>query len=186
LWLTAILAMVPAAGHAEWQLAPFAGVSFGGGTTFVDFDQQAGKPKFNFGGRGLLLGEIFGVEADFGLTPGYFSGNIIQSSHVLTLTGNLVVALPKRLAQYSLRPYVAAGGGWMHVGTSDIALPFSKGLRAVDFGGGVTGFFNDHIGVNWDLRFFRSLHGSDDVSGISIGPEELSTWRVTMGFVFRP
>src|SRR5690242_16004878 len=98
--------MVPATSYAEWQFTPFAGLTFGGSTTFVDNDFQAGKPKCNFRGRALWLGEVVGVEGDLGYTPGYFSGgDLVQSSHVTTFTGNVVVALPKRIAEYTLRPY---------------------------------------------------------------------------------
>jgi hypothetical protein len=197
--LLGALCLVPATGWAEWQFKPFAGVTFGGSRTFYDLDAVAGHVKANFGASAKWQGEIFGVEADVGHTPGYFSGEdrvvdgrvisrLILTSHVTTLTGNVVIALPHRIAQYTLRPYVVAGAGLLHVGSEDAlqALPVSTGLAAMDLGAGVTGFLSDHVGVNWDVRIFRTLHSRPEVSGVSSGPEELSTWRATMGLVFRP
>ena len=96
-----LLALVPATARAEWQLKPFGGITFGGDTTFVNLDQEAGKPKLNLGVSGLWQGEIFGLEGDVATTAGFFSGDekLILKSHVATVTGNLVVAMPKRIAQ---------------------------------------------------------------------------------------
>jgi hypothetical protein len=191
--LVALLALVPASAHAEWQAKPFGGITFGGSTTFVDLDDTAGEPKFNLGASVLWQGEVFGVEGDVSTTAGYFSGDsklpstLILRSHVATVTGNVVVALPRRVAQYSLRPYAVAGVGMMHVGFDDNlqALPFSNVLSAWDIGGGVTGFLTDFVGINWDVRLFRTLRSEKGVTGVSIGPEQLSFWRASMGFAIR-
>ena len=39
----------------------------------------------------------------------------MTQSAVTTLTGNVVVALPRRMAGYGLRPYFSGGAGLMHV-----------------------------------------------------------------------
>src|SRR4051812_13597386 len=120
--LALVLALGPAVAHADWQLKPFGGITFGGSTTFVDLDHQAGNAKLNLGVSGLWLGNVFGVEGDVATTAGFFSGSsnsldrLILRSHVATVTGNVVVALPRRMAQYSLRPYAVAGFGMLHVG----------------------------------------------------------------------
>ena len=44
-----LLVAVAAPARAEWQMKPFGGITFGGSTTFVDLDDQAGKPKLNLG-----------------------------------------------------------------------------------------------------------------------------------------
>ncbi len=75
----------------------------------------------------------------------------------------------------------------MHVGFDDNlrALPFSDTLPAWDVGGGVTGFLSDFVGLNWDVRMFRSTGPQKTVSGVSLGPEQLSFWRATMGLSIR-
>jgi hypothetical protein len=187
--LTLALALSPATARAEWQVKPFGGVTFGGSTTFVNLDDAAGTPKFNVGVSGLWLGNVLGLEGDVATTSGFFSGEqkLILKSHVATLTGNVVVALPKRIAQYGLRPYAVGGLGMMHVGLYDnfAALSFSDALPAWDLGGGATGFLTDFVGLNWDIRMFKSFGGQQGVSGISFGPEQLSFWRATMGLSVR-
>lgn len=188
-----LLAAVAAPARAEWQMKPFGGITFGGSTTFVDLDDQAGKPKLNLGISGLWLGEVLGVEGDVATTAGFFSGDpkslqtLILRSHVATVTGNVVVALPRRIAQYGLRPYAVAGVGIMHVGFDDNlrALPFSDTLPAWDVGGGVTGFLSDFVGLNWDVRMFRTTGSQKTVTGVSYAPEQLSFWRATMGLSIR-
>jgi hypothetical protein len=191
--LALFLALAPAVAHADWQIKPFGGITFGGSTTFVDLDHQAGKAKLNLGVSALWVGNVVGLEGDVATTAGFLSGNsnsldrLILRSHVATVTGNVVVALPRRMAQYSLRPYAVAGLGILQVGFDDNlrALPFSNTLSAWDVGGGATGFLTDFVGINWDVRLFRTLRPEKAVTGVSVGPEQLSFWRATMGFAIR-
>lgn len=187
--LVVALLLIPSAARAEWQIKPFLGVTFGGDTTFLDLDGVAGSPKVAFGVSGVLFGEVFGVEADVGRTNGFFTGaRLVPSSSVTTATGNLVVALPRRLTRYTLRPYVLGGLGLMRVRADDFlhALPIAVDLTAIDVGAGATGFFTNRIGISWDVRYFRSVGGTDQGAGLSIGPEELSFWRVTTALTIRP
>lgn len=185
----ALLVVSPSRAHAEWQLKPFGGVTFGGSTSFVDLDQVAGKPKLNLGISATWLGEVLGVEGEVATTSGYFSGDkkLVLRSHVATVGGNVIVAMPRRIAQYGLRPYAVAGLGMMHVGFDDNlqALPFSNWLASWDVGAGATGFLSDMVGVNWDVRMIRTLKAEDAVTGVSFAPERLSFWRATMGFSIR-
>ena len=113
-----------------------------------------------------------GVEVDVGHTPGFFNADnrpfgsqdpLVLTSGVTTVTGNLVVALPRRWTEYTLRPYVVGGAGLMRARSTDRfdALPIRTDLAAVDVGGGVTGFLTKRIGLNWDVRYFRSVGGAD-------------------------
>ena len=61
--------------HADWLFSPFIGTSFGAETSFLVFDEGAGR-KLTFGGSVALIGSgILGIEADVGHTPGFFQGN---------------------------------------------------------------------------------------------------------------
>jgi hypothetical protein len=174
---------------AEWQIKPFVGVTFGGGTTFVDLEDAAGRPNLAIGVSGVLLGDVFGIEADFGHMPGFFerSGQrLVLDTSATTLTGNLVVAMPRHLVEYTLRPYFVGGAGVMAVHIDDaLGNPFiSRSLQAMDLGGGVTGFLTHRIGVSWDVRYFRSIDRTFE-SGLSIGSEQLSFWRANMAVAIR-
>ena len=69
--------------------------------------------------------------------------------------------------------------------TSAGVLRVVRTLGAVDVGGGVTGFLNESVGLNWDLRYFRTAGGSSELRGVNFGAEHLSFWRATMAVAFR-
>jgi hypothetical protein len=178
---------------AEWQIRPFFGVSFGGDTTLIDLAGAAGSPNPVIGATGALLGNVVGVEADFGFAPGFFqSGDqqLVRSNSVTMLTGNIILSAPRRRTRYTLGPYFVVGAGLLHAHVDDASdvLSVSSTLPAMDIGGGATGFLTDRIGLNWEARYFWSV-GEGQVRGSSISPQEaaeqLSFWRASMGLVIR-
>jgi len=174
---------------AEWQIRPFLGVSFGGDTTLIDLDHAAGSPNVVVGVNGALLGDVIGVDVDFGRAPGFFQTGdqgLVQRSSVTTFTGNVVIAPPRHLTEYTLGPYFVFGAGVMRARSQDFNrtnLSVASNLPAMDVGGGAKGFVSDRIGLNWDVRYFWSV-GGKELGGI-IGPEQLSFWRASMGLVIR-
>jgi len=184
-----LLAVSRASAHAaERQIQPFIGFSLGAKTTFALLDTAVQKPNVVFGARAVVLGEILGVEVDVGHAPGFFqsSNNIVLHSRLTTLSGNIVVAMPRRLTQYTLRPFFVGGGGLMRARAEDFfgALPVSDTLPAIDLGGGVSGFVNDKVGVVWDLRYFRSVGGNDRIGESNFG-QRVSFWRAGMALALR-
>lgn len=188
--LAAVL-LTPSAASAEWQLKPFLGVTFGGSTTLLEPEMAVGSVNVGYGVNALLIGDTLGVEADLGYAPGFFQKGDLQQplvvrSSATTLTGNLLIAVPRHLTQYTLRPYFVGGGGLMHAGFEDFfGLTVTSTLPALDVGGGVTGFLTNRFGLNWDVRYFRSFGGKDAGMGVSIGPEALSFWRAHMALAIR-
>jgi hypothetical protein len=189
-----LLMLWPASAAAqEWQLKPFLGLTFAGDTTIVDPEEAAGDVHLALGGSVSRIGEVFGFEADVGFVPGFFSGDVevplVISSSVMTLSGNVVIALPRRMTQYTLRPYVAGGVGLMRVSKDDQldTFPVTLNVMTIDVGGGATGFLSETVGLNWDLRYFRNITGAPDPDnpGLSFGAPRLSFWRLTMGVVLR-
>jgi len=181
----------PSVASAEWQVKPFLGVTFAGGTTLLEPEMAVGSPNVAVGINALLIGDMLGVEADLGYSPGFFQKGDLQkplvvSSSTTTLTANVLIAVPRHLTQYTLRPYFVGGGGLMHAGFEDFfGLTVTSTLPTMDVGAGVTGFLTNRFGVNWDVRYFRSLGGKDQGIGVSIGPEELSFWRAHMALAIR-
>jgi hypothetical protein len=182
--LLVLLAARPSS--AEWQVKPFFGLSFGSSATFA-LNVEVDDPKAIFGVGAMWVGEIVGVEADFSLAPGFLGDPsvLLVGSRLTTLTGNVVIAMPRSLTQYSLRPYFVGGAGLVRVRqeTAGDALSAASTLALLDIGGGVTGFLSERVGLNWDIRRFRSFGGSD--RGISIGREQVSFWRASMGLALR-
>ena len=182
-----LLTAGPAA--AEWQVKPFAALTFGTKTTFVGA-AAAERPHRVFGVTGVLLGEVFGLDADLAHASGFFQRgdeSLVLSSGVTTLTGDVIVAVPRRMAQYTLRPYFVAGAGMIRVRIDGRfgALPVASTLPAFNFGGGVTGFLTKRVGLSWEVRRFGSLAGQNQLNGASLGSEQLSFWRVNMSVAFR-
>jgi hypothetical protein len=184
----------PARAAAEWQIKPFVGLTFGGGTTFVDLDHAVGTKNVAFGISGVLLGEVIGIEGDLGFGPGFFQAgdsSLILNSGVRTVTANVIVALPRRLAEFTLRPYFVAGMGAMYVQYDDISFldvfVVSDRLAAFDIGGGATGFLSNHVGVSWDMRHFRGFGGQPKEPGLTQdgANQRLSFWRANMALAVR-
>jgi hypothetical protein len=178
------------AGAAEKQFRPFFGATLGGGTTFVDSENASGEPHAVVGLNLAMLGDVLGVEVDFGHSPGFFqAGNnkLVLSSRVTTLTGNLVLTIPRRLTEYTLRPYLVAGGGALRSQIDHVfgVLPVADVLAVADFGGGVTGFVTSLVGLCWDVRHFGTISRKSGDKGVSFGAEQLSFWRASMALALR-
>jgi hypothetical protein len=187
-----ILLFLPAPAFAEWQIRPFIGATFGGGTTFVDLAGAAGAPNIVFGVNGALLGNVIGIDADFAHAPAFFQSgdqHLVLRSSVTTLIGNVVIAPPRHLTEYTLGPYFVVGAGLMHAHIDDVSSVFSVSriLPAMDIGGGANGFLSDRIGLSWDARYFWSVGRNErrGLSGVSFGAEQLSFWRASMAVVIR-
>lgn len=189
--LALVLLAAPSSAIAgERQIRPFVGVTFGGGTTFVDSEKASGRPNAIIGVNAAWLGEIVGIDLDLAHAPGFFQAgdlHLVLSSSVTTLTGNIVVAAPGRVTGYGLRPYFVGGAGLMRVRIDHAfgVLPVAKTTPAIDVGGGAIGFLTNRIGVCWDVRRFTSLTRTTQESGVSFGGEQLSFWRASMALTMR-
>jgi hypothetical protein len=189
----AVLVMSDPARAADVQLRPFIGVTFAGSTTLIDLANSTGQANVAVGIGADVIGEVFGAEIEVADAPGYFKSGpdaLVPASHVTTVTGNVVVAAPRRWTQYSLRPYLVAGGGLMRIRKEDVLDVFtvSNVVPAIDFGVGAVGFLTNRFGIGWDVRRFQSI-GSNTVdvslTTTSDGRERLSFWRAQMMFAFR-
>src|SRR6187200_1798153 len=187
-----LLLLMPVTARAEWQVRPFIGFTFGGETSFIDPENAIIDKNLVIGASGGWLGEIFGLEADWGRAPGFFQSDsvaepLVTQSAVTTLTGNVVVALPARMAGYGLRPYFSGGAGLMHIDTVGQLqiLEVHRTLPTLSLGGGVTGFLNSRVGLNWDIRRLSTFRREGETTGNSLGREQLTFWRATMAVALR-
>ena len=187
-----ILLFSPARTSAEWQIRPFLGVTFGGSTTFV-LAEGAASPNVVFGVSGRLLGDVIGIDVDFGACAGFLpvgrpgTGAGKQCDDAYRQRRAHAAAASDRI-QHSA--HTSSSGRALCMRTSTIsssALPVTSTLPAMDVGGGVNGFLSDRIGLSWEARYFRSV-GGNELRGVSFGPrshERLSFWRASMALVIR-
>jgi hypothetical protein len=188
----AICTCTPRTAAADWLFTPFYGFKFDGQTNLVDLDQGTGRLRMTIGGSAALLGNgPFGVEVDFSYTPGFFqsgaSGGLIASSNALTLMGNVLIAAPTQLTRESLRPYVVAGAGLMHVGIRDVLdlLQVNTNFVGLDIGGGAIGQLTKRTSLRFEIRRFQNLGEKNTGSTISFGPSRLRFLRADVGLTFR-
>lgn len=189
--LAAAIAVPARAFAADNQVRPFIGSTFHGATSFIDVEKGAEQANLVVGISWVRLGNVFGVDAELADVPGFFEGgnsHLVLSSRVTTITGNVIVAAPRRLTEYVLRPYFVGGFGLMRVRKDDSvdAFSISRVLPAFDVGGGVLAFLTNRVGASFELRRFENFH-SEASNGVTLNTtqEQLSFWRATFGFVYR-
>jgi hypothetical protein len=175
--------------HADFFFTPFAAVKFAGETSIIDLESGAGNTKFALGGMaGFLSDGLFGVEADVAYVPRFFersTGNLVARSHVFTFMGNVMVAAPRSVTQYSLRPFVSGGAGLMRLNIDDRAnlIPVDSTLFGVNVGGGAMGPLTNSFDVRFELRWFKSVTTGDVVP--LLPRSALSFWRAAIGLTIR-
>jgi hypothetical protein len=182
----------PPDARADWLVMPFIALDFAGNTSIVDLEQAAGNAHLTYGAAVGWLGTgIFGWEADFAYTPGFFEADegpeLVTSSHVISLMGNLVVATPLSWTNLSLRPFLSGGFGAIQASTHDGLNVFTvdRTLYGFNAGGGAMGFISERTGLRWDLRYFRNIKSDEEASGVGFGTPSLSYWRASMAVVLR-
>lgn len=188
--VTGVLLLAAPGGAADRQIRPFIGATFGGGTTFVDPEDAIGRPNPAIGVSAVFLGELFGAEIEVFDAPGFFeygTKDLVRSSHVTAVTGNVIVAAPHKVTEYSLRPYVVGGAGLLRVRTTTAFNVFdvSTTIPAINVGVGAVAFVTNRIGVSWDLRRFQSVGDNPASGGLSFGEQHVSFWRAAMAAVIR-
>jgi len=105
--------------------------------------------------------------------------------------GNFVVGIPIG-GQHGggLRPYASGGAGLLrsNISGSTFFNDLHTNDLGVDIGGGVHGYFNDHVGLRADLRYFRSLQDNNvnaASSDFDLALGHFNFWRGSIGVTFR-
>ena len=176
--------------RADWLITPFLGGSFAPETTFLVFEEGAGR-KFTFGGSVAWLSDgLFGLETEFSHIPRFFEGDyalgLVLTSRVTTLGGNLILAVPLSITRESLRPYLVGGVGLLQARSKNAGglFPVNQDLLDVTLGAGAIGLVSDRTGLRFDLRHIKAASGADGPLARP-GLSRLSFWRATVGVVLR-
>jgi opacity protein-like surface antigen len=176
----AALISAPVSARAEGYVSPWAGVNFAGGGV------DNGRGSFGVQAGGMGAG-IIGGEVDFGYSPSAFGTKTdFGNNSVIDLMGNVIVGIPVGgTFGPGFRPFVTGGLGLIRTqidGGTTFNVSSSNNSFGYNLGVGAMGFFNDHVGVRGDLRYFRTLNG-DVVNGLDLGG--LHFWRLGAGVVIR-
>jgi hypothetical protein len=188
--LLLLAAAPPAHARADWLITPFIGSSLAGETTFLIFEEGAGR-RMTLGASVALLSDgILGIEADVGHTPRFFEGDdplgLVLTSRVTTVGGNLVVAAPLALTRESLRPYLLGGLGLIQARSRHAAglFPVEQDLLGLTIGAGAVGLLTERTGLRFDLRHIKAISGAGGPFARP-GVSRLSFWRATVGLTIR-
>ena len=183
--LTGAIAMVlaPIQARADGFITPWVGSAFGSNI-------RNGQTTFGVSAGGMG-GGIVGGEIDFGYSPSFFGNQSdFGTNTVMTGMGNLILGIPVG-GQHGagVRPYVLGGIGVVRTqidGGTIAHVSSSNNNFGWDLGGGVMGYFSDHVGLRGDLRYLRATSSlNTGITSIDFNADHLHFWRASIGVVFR-
>lgn len=192
----------------KFEVTPFGGARFGGKINVYGYDTDASLPDGGLDVENVLVksGIDYGVIADYNIWSSFAIEFMLnrqpttysQQDYYYTPPQDIFLA-NGTLSTYTfggaytfrgdskVRPFVAAGVGWTNYGNLDsqpnnLYVGFNNKL-AFNLGGGVKYYFNNFLGVRFDMRWI----GSRTTPGVSevetyLGPEEYSSnYRMNQG-----
>jgi opacity protein-like surface antigen len=170
------------AASAESFISPFIGYNFGGDSGCPEISNCENKTR-NLGISFGSIGNVVGAEAEFSFIDNFFGESPGASSHVLTFMGNFMLA-PKFGV---IQPYGVIGLGLIksHAEVSlGGFLESDNNHFGWDIGGGIIGYFGEHVGVRGDIRYFHAFEDLE-ILGLPIADTKLDFGRASGGIVFR-
>lgn len=175
----------PRAARADGFFSPWVSAQGGNGQNL-----QNSRPGVGIYAGGMGAG-IIGGEVGFGYSPSFWgTANDFGNNSVIDLMGNVIVGIPIGGTHGGgVRPFAAAGLGLLRTqidGGTLATVSSSKNMLGWNLGGGVMGYFNDHVGLRGDLRYLRSFENPDTgVTAIDLGTGQVHFWRASIGLVLR-
>ena len=142
--------------HAQGFISPFIGYNFGGDAGCPEITNCQDK-RADYGVSIGALGSIVGFEAELGYTKNFFGETVGQTSNVLTLMGNFMLA-PKI---GPVQPYGLAGLGLIRTSVEGVGTSSDQNQFGWDLGGGLMVFFGQHVGVRGDVRYYHAFQVLD-------------------------
>jgi opacity protein-like surface antigen len=186
IFLAAITLIAPVPARAEGYVAPWVGMNWGSG---INIDN--GRAAFGVNAGAMGAG-IIGGEVAFGYSPSFWGNqNDFGNNSVIDLMGNLIVGVPVGGTHGAgIRPFVTGGIGLLRTqidGGSFTNVSADNNMLGWNAGGGVMGYFNNHVGLRGDIRYTRGFE--DLATGINvidrIDGNQLHYWRLQAGVVLR-
>ena len=180
----AAVVLAPMQARADGFVTPWVGSAFGSNI-------KNGQTTFGVSAGGMGAG-IIGGEADCGWSPSFFgTKSDFGNNTVIDLMGNLILGVPVGGTHGAgIRPYVVGGVGLIRSqidgGTLLAKGSSSNNMFGWDAGGGVMGYFSDHVGLRGDVRYLRATSDlTTNIASIDVKGDKLHFWRATVGVTFR-
>jgi hypothetical protein len=168
---------------AQGFISPFVG------TTLTSPSTSGSSTKPGFGVAFGSVGRIVGAETEFAFYPEVIdnSANALAKSRVISISGGPLIG--PTIGR--VKPYVALGAGNLNLNVTSIAsivVPnpesISNNYFTFNAGGGVMGFFTDHLGVRGDLRYYRAFGIKfEDLAETGLALDKFNFWRASFGIV---
>lgn len=176
--------------RADGFVAPFMAVNFGGdvGGTLNSAASKGSRAAYG-AAAGFMGGGIFGVELDVAYTNKFYGeGAMLSDNSLLTIVPSLILGVPVGGQQgLGVRPYATAGVGMVRRNLKSSGVNVFDGSDlAYSVGGGVMGYFSDHVGLRADYRYVRNF----EVDNVSVADIDLSQGnfdfsRAALGLLLR-
>jgi len=168
--------------RAQGFISPFYGYNFGGDSGCPNITNCEDKHA-NWGVGLGALGSFVGFELEFAHTNDFFGSSPTQSTSVLTMMGNFMLA-PKF---GPIQPYGVGGLGLIRTSVEGATDTSDQNQFGYDIGGGLIGYFSQHVGARGDVRYFHSFDVLDlsRFPSINIGQTKLDFGRFSVGVVFK-
>ena len=181
--ITAAVVLAPAQARADGFFTPWVGSAFGSNI-------QNGQTTVGISAGGMGAG-IIGGELDLGWSPSFFgTKSDFGNNTVMNLMGSVIIGIPIG-GQHGagIRPYAVGGLGLIRSqidGGTVANVSSSNNMFGWDAGGGVMGYFSDHVGLRGDIRYIRGTQDlTTDISSIDLNGSKIHFWRASIGVVFR-
>lgn len=183
LFLVMLFALVrPPHARAQGFISPSFGYNFGGDSGCLEaFDCE--DKNWNFAISAGALGGIVGFEAEWLNEPEFLGETLGESSEVMTVMGNFMLAPRISIVQ----PYGLVGIGLMRTTVEDVlGENESENQIGWNIGGGLMVFVHPNIAIKGDIRYYHSFEATD-LLGIELNRDdnELDFGRAAFGVVFK-
>ena len=177
------MVLAPLQARADGFVTPWVGSAFGSNI-------KNGQASIGVSAGGMGAG-IIGGEVDFGWSPSFFgTKSDFGNNTVMNLMGNVIIGIPVGGTHGAgVRPYVVGGLGLIRSqidGGTIATVSSSNNMFGWDAGGGVMGYFNEHVGLRGDVRYLRATSDlKSGVTSLDLAGNQLHFWRASVGVVFR-
>ena len=158
-------------------MTPFIGYNFGGDSSNCAGLTDCSPRRTSYGVSVGATGTSVGFEEDFSYTKAFFGAAPGAENSVFSAMSNLLfLGTPGRI-----QSYIVSGVGLVRLRVALNQTSLDSNVIGYDLGGGVNGFFANHVGIRGDVRHF---HTFQDVNALGVSGK-LGFWRASLGLALK-